>query len=84
MKNNKKSQTNNKTAKNANAEKQITEEKVCNGTCRVMPSGLDRDIVMNTALGVSLMINLFFLIGAIVIGSDPAAAHAIGSAIYHM
>ena len=49
-----------------------------------LPSGLNRDIVLHSLLIVSVLINLFFLAGYLVIGSDVNSAHAVGSAIYNL
>lgn len=84
MKNNIKSQIKNKNIKNANSAAKKSAQKTCDGACRVTNSGLDRDILMNTALCVSLLVNMFFLVGAVVIGSSQSAAHTVGSLIYYM
>jgi len=50
----------------------------------MMPSGLDRDIVLHSLLIVSVLVNLFFLASYLVVGSDASAAHTVGSAIYNL
>ncbi len=51
---------------------------------RTTRSGLDHDIVINSTLAVSLLVNAFFLISYIVIASSPTYAQALGRAIFNI
>jgi len=51
---------------------------------RTTRSGLDRDIVLHSLLIVSVLVNLFFLAGYLVVSSDSSSAHALAQYIYNI
>ena len=67
-------------AKTADAKKMVASVSLH----RTTASGLDRDIVIQSLLVVSVLINLFFFAGYLVIGTDANAAHIIAQLIYNI
>lgn len=82
MKNN--TNTTTKTTNKTNSKNSKQKEVAKTQSCRVMESGLDRDILMNSLLVVSVLINVFFLAGYMLVASDGESARAVATMIYNL